>query len=160
MNQYIVSQSSDRTCKVYFTKTNNYKEFSLFHSIKKFEYTPIDTSNTDESSCKRMQLFLSDSVNTFFRRLTWTPDGLLLITPCGVYPNSDQPKNTTFIWSRNDFSKYVTYFSISKQNFNLEVKGRLLIYLVDLNLALLSDVVQHSSIYVKMKREKVIPNHG
>jgi chromatin assembly factor 1 subunit B len=55
---------------------------------------------------RSMKIYHDETVLTFFRRLTFTPDGALLITPTGMYRNSnnnsvDTPVNVTFIYARN-----------------------------------------------------------
>lgn len=54
---------------------------------------------------KRMRLFHDDTLQTFFRRLSFTPDGKLLLTPAGVtdYDGCTRPLNTTYVFSRYGF---------------------------------------------------------
>jgi len=54
--------------------------------------TPADGSSSSSSSTsaakkadKKANLFCDETVPTFFRRLTWTPDGAFLIAPTGMY---------------------------------------------------------------------------
>ena len=59
------------------------------------------------SKLKKLRIFLPDTIGTFFRRLCWSPDGLLLFTPCALYQESpdDLLTNTTYVWSRHDLTK-------------------------------------------------------
>lgn len=52
-----------------------------------------------------MRLFHDDTLQTFFRRLSFTPDGKLLLTPAGVtdYDGCTRPINTTYAFSRYGF---------------------------------------------------------
>jgi chromatin assembly factor 1 subunit B len=50
--------------------------------------------------------FLDETVPSFFRRLSWTPDGSLLLTPTGAMPGI----STTFAFSRNNFSEPIAHF--------------------------------------------------
>lgn len=52
-----------------------------------------------------MRFFHDDTLQTFFRRLCFTPDGKLLLTPAGVadYDGCTHPLNTTYVFSRYGF---------------------------------------------------------
>lgn len=72
---------------------------------------------------KYFRLYCEEVVNTFFRRLTFTPDGGLLLTPAGQYQDSiidmiqnkeknssnsniNSPmKNTVYLFARNRLDK-------------------------------------------------------
>lgn len=47
-------------------------------------------------------LFHDESLNTFFRRLAWSPEGSLLAVPAGVHREyaGQQPQHATFIYAR------------------------------------------------------------
>lgn len=47
-------------------------------------------------------LFHDESLNTFFRRLAWSPEGSLLAVPAGVYREyaGQQPQHATYIYAR------------------------------------------------------------
>lgn len=53
----------------------------------------------------RLRLFHDDTLQTFFRRLCFTPDGKLLLTPAGVAEKDDaaQSLHTTYVFSRHAF---------------------------------------------------------
>ena len=69
---------------------------------------------------KSYKLFHDDTLKTFCRRLTFSPDGLLLFTPCGNLEMSteedentlkrEKKLNTTFAFSRNQLSKPAAYY--------------------------------------------------
>ncbi|XP_049546922.1 chromatin assembly factor 1 subunit B [Anopheles darlingi] len=52
---------------------------------------------------KTIRLFHDDTLQTFFRRLSFSPDGNLIVTPSGVAEIEGVPKplNTTYIYTRN-----------------------------------------------------------
>ena len=57
---------------------------------------------------KPVHLFHDDTIKTFFRRLTFTPDGELLIVPTGIIEQHDvgeKPLNSTVIFKRSSFTK-------------------------------------------------------
>uniref|UniRef100_A0A1B6D4T7 CAF1B/HIR1 beta-propeller domain-containing protein n=1 Tax=Clastoptera arizonana TaxID=38151 RepID=A0A1B6D4T7_9HEMI len=65
---------------------------------------------------KPTHLFHDDTIKTFFRRLTFSPDGELLIVPSGLI---EQPgknsSNSTLIFSRKCFNKPVVYLPSMNQ---------------------------------------------
>lgn len=56
---------------------------------------------------RSIRLYHDGTLQTFFRRLCFTPDGKLLLTPAGVtdYDGVLKPTNTTYGYSRYDLSK-------------------------------------------------------
>lgn len=56
---------------------------------------------------RSMRLYHDGTLQTFFRRLCFTPDGKLLLTPAGVtdYDGVLKPTNTSYGYSRYDLSK-------------------------------------------------------
>lgn len=56
---------------------------------------------------KSMRLYQDGTLQTFFRRLCFTPDGKLLLTPSGItdYDGVVKPINTSYGFSRHDLSK-------------------------------------------------------
>lgn len=53
-------------------------------------------------------VYLDENVPSFFRRPAWTPDGSLLVTPCGSLRTaasaSTQPRPTTYVFQRGQFA--------------------------------------------------------
>lgn len=61
-----------------------------------------------DSEAKPAHLFHDDTIKTFFRRLTFTPDGELLIVPTGIIERHEVGEkllNSTLIFKRNSFTK-------------------------------------------------------
>lgn len=122
----LATHSSDRACRVYNSNTKKmiaktYKAClnlpNQGKSKKKVE--PKDAEKADGSSekaesgptaateDKMVRLFHDDTFKGFFRRLSWSPDGELLLAPCGVVESETDSKIThcTYVFSRTDFTK-------------------------------------------------------
>lgn len=69
-NQYVATISSDRILRVF-----NVNTFKVHRRINKSTY-PVDESSPFFN--KTIRLFHDDTLQTFFRRLTFTPDGELM----------------------------------------------------------------------------------
>jgi hypothetical protein len=61
-------------------------------------------TDAQQQQAKPLQsaLFHDESLNTFFRRLAWSPEGSLLAVPAGVYREfaGQQPQHATYIYAR------------------------------------------------------------
>ncbi|KAF9115949.1 hypothetical protein BGX27_005641 [Mortierella sp. AM989] len=84
-----------------------------------------DTSKPTKSSPKTFRLYHDETLTSFFRRLSFTPDGSMLITPAGQYKvvaqkpanlkeedtqsttqsPEQETRNTVYVYARRDFSK-------------------------------------------------------
>ncbi|CAI5760069.1 unnamed protein product [Candida verbasci] len=84
IDEFIVSQSADRS-------VNIYKDFQLYAKFQKFN---------------NLNLYHSETLQSFFRRLCFSPDGSLLLTPAGL-ENTDNEKesNVVYIYSRGSLGK-------------------------------------------------------
>ncbi|XP_018645874.1 chromatin assembly factor I P60 subunit,putative [Schistosoma mansoni] len=84
---YVASLSSDRACRIYRAGTKN----CLAHVSK----------------AGKQRLFQDDSWKSFFRRLTFSPDGLLLVCPSGNLEDATFAglTNSTIISSTNGFEQ-------------------------------------------------------
>lgn len=75
--------------------------------------TPADHPIKD----KTVRLFYDDTFKSYFRRLTFSIDGLLLIVPSGIIEPSETTErmsNTTLVFSRYNLKEYVyLYYHIS-----------------------------------------------
>lgn len=82
---------------------------------------------TNRSQPKSFRLYHDETLTSFFRRLTFTPDGAMLLTPSGQYkapahkstaakeddaapgqpiPLDLETRNTAYIYARRNFNKY------------------------------------------------------
>ena len=70
---------------------------------------------------KPYKLFHDDTLKTFCRRLSFSPDGLILFTPCGLLElnegsgenetkTTEKKINATFAFTRNQFSRPAAYY--------------------------------------------------
>jgi len=103
LNQFIVTASADRSCRIY--KKNNNKMNKL--TFAKSSYILKKREITENNVTTNQQLFADEAVMTFFRRPSWSPDGNFLYLPCGVSPTlSPQPEHyCTYVYTRNDLKK-------------------------------------------------------
>lgn len=54
---------------------------------------------------KPAKLFHNDTLKTFFRRLTFSPHGEVLIAPCGVVENENKNQDMSYLFARGAFNK-------------------------------------------------------
>ncbi|XP_065369574.1 chromatin assembly factor 1 subunit B [Calliphora vicina] len=96
-NQYIATLSTDRYLRIFDIQSKK-----VLYRVSKGTL-PVPEDNNLHG--KRMRLFHDDTLQTFFRRLCFTPDGKLLLTPAGVtdYEGCTRPLNTTYAFSRYGF---------------------------------------------------------
>ena len=155
VGKFIVSQSSDRTCRVYQpTKQKRKDKLNYFcsHVLKFREYqtnaaelsnslnpsepppnadlsSPLNLQNIQENPAdpkkisegesvqkdsSRHRLFLGDTLNSFFRRCGWSPDGSIFIAPSGVFRSSpSSPASadvfTSYVWFRSSSTKFTKF---------------------------------------------------
>lgn len=106
-NQYVATLSSDGKCRVYCWRSKK-----LIVSIGRGR-PPCSPPNM-----KPARLFHDDTLKTFFRRLSWSPGGLLLATPSGILEQTEsngKPKNTTWLFPRRHLSCPVLYYPSHNQ---------------------------------------------
>nr|ADK27788.1 RT06283p [Drosophila melanogaster] len=98
-NQYIATMSTDRQMRIFDANTKR-----VLHRVSKC-VPPVKEDH--EMHGKSMRLYQDGTLQTFFRRLCFTPDGKLLLTPSGItdYDGVVKPINTSYGFSRHDLSK-------------------------------------------------------
>lgn len=109
LTKFAASLSSDRSCRIYVnkpqakTKATEKMNYVCQHVITKVEPQMLD----DDSKSAKNHLFHDETLPSFFRRLSWSPDGSVLLVPAGSYKISPalEPVNTAYIFSRNDLSR-------------------------------------------------------
>lgn len=76
----------------------------VLHRVSKCEFPVKEGHELHEKS---IRLYHDGTLQTFFRRLCFTPDGKLLLTPAGItdYDGVMKPINTTYGFSRYDLSR-------------------------------------------------------
>lgn len=94
LNQYLATLSTDRYFRVFDINTKKVISRNSKCLLPVPESSPLHG--------KTVRLFHDDTLQTFFRRLAFSPDGQLIITPSGVaeIEGASKPLNTTYIYSR------------------------------------------------------------
>lgn len=123
LNSLLVTESSDRSARIY-KKNKNGNRMHCAHHLRarvtdqlaapsKSNAMQVDANATDEANSSHQpkhfqhKYFLDDSVPTFFRRPTWSPEGQLLLLPCGQFVQSPQqttPTNATWVFTRGNLT--------------------------------------------------------
>ncbi|XP_037949975.1 chromatin assembly factor 1 subunit B-like [Teleopsis dalmanni] len=93
-NQYIATLSTDRHLRIFDIQTKK-----VIHRISKGLLPALEGHELYE---RRIRYFHDDTLQTFFRRLCFTPDGKFLLTPSGItdYDGVVRPINTLYVFSR------------------------------------------------------------
>ncbi|KAK5861105.1 hypothetical protein PBY51_022525 [Eleginops maclovinus] len=99
LGQYVATLSCDRVMRVYSTHTKK-KAFS----ISKMSCGPLA-----EGEVKQHRMFHDDSMRSFFRRLSFTPDGSFLLAPAGCVEVGENIINTTYIFSRKSLKRPIAH---------------------------------------------------
>ncbi|KAM6222354.1 chromatin assembly factor 1 subunit B [Rhynchocyon petersi] len=99
LGQYIATLSCDRVLRVYSTQ----KKRVAFNVSKML--SGIGT----EGEARSYRMFHDDSMKSFFRRLSFTPDGSLLLTPAGCVESGENVTNTTYVFSRRNLKRPIAH---------------------------------------------------
>ncbi|XP_067128259.1 chromatin assembly factor 1 subunit B isoform X1 [Centruroides vittatus] len=101
VHQYIATISSDRAMRIY-----NLNNKRVMHKVQK----TVIPSEKNKGSNKSTRMFYDDTLKSFCRRLTFSPDGELLIVPSGIVEQDDGKFiNTTYVFSRLSLNKPVMH---------------------------------------------------
>uniref|UniRef100_A0A182RQU6 CAF1B/HIR1 beta-propeller domain-containing protein n=1 Tax=Anopheles funestus TaxID=62324 RepID=A0A182RQU6_ANOFN len=94
-NKYLATLSTDRTFRVFDVQTKRV--------VSRCNKCVLPVPSAHPLREKSIRLFHDDTLQTFFRRLCFSPDGNLIVTPSGVAEIEGVPKplNTTYIFTRN-----------------------------------------------------------
>ncbi|KAL6485056.1 hypothetical protein MHYP_G00071010 [Metynnis hypsauchen] len=99
LGQYISTLSCDRVMRVYST-----------HAKKKaYSVSKMTSGSAVEGEVKNYRMFHDDSMRSFFRRLTFTPDGSFLLAPAGCVEAGENVTNTTYVFSRKSFKRPIAH---------------------------------------------------
>ncbi|XP_078036753.1 chromatin assembly factor 1, p105 subunit [Augochlora pura] len=96
-NQYICTISTDRICRLFDIITKKI--------VQKVYKAKIPTPPNYPLKDKRVRLFYDDTFKSFFRRLTFSLDGQLIIVPSGIIEpleTAERIANATVVFSRHD----------------------------------------------------------
>ncbi|XP_039456488.1 chromatin assembly factor 1 subunit B isoform X2 [Oreochromis aureus] len=97
--QYIATLSCDRVLRVYGTHTKK----------KAFSISKMSSGPLAEGEVKQYRMFHDDSMRSFFRRLSFTPDGSFLLAPAGCVEIGENIMNTTYIFSRKGLKRPIAH---------------------------------------------------
>lgn len=121
--QFVVTQSADRTCKVYAlrplaaSKRKSLKSNFLACVASKEFYCNatmskrVVGSSVPDGHPQRHALFHDESMPSFFRRPSWSPDGSFIMIPAGIYkdaPNASE-QNTAYLYARGKWASPVAH---------------------------------------------------
>ncbi|OXU30243.1 hypothetical protein TSAR_008813 [Trichomalopsis sarcophagae] len=101
-NKFIATISSDRICRLI--------DVTAKRTVQRVSKSKIPTPAGHPLEGKVVRLFYDDTFKSFFRRLTFTPDGSLLIVPSGIIEpqeSTDKVTNCTVIFSRHNLKEPV-----------------------------------------------------
>ncbi|KAI3495432.1 hypothetical protein L1887_37772 [Cichorium endivia] len=108
LNKYAASLSSDRTCRIYVKKSQNKTKGSeKLNYVCQHVLAKVEPQVVEEVKSAKHHLFHDETLPSFFRRLSWSPDGSFLLVPAGSYKlsSTSEPVNTAYILSRKDLSR-------------------------------------------------------
>lgn len=100
-NQFMAAISSSRTLRIF-----NYDDRRLLYAKRR-----MDINGELEAS------FCDDTVQTFCRRLEFSPDGQFLIAPTSCLPGgvNKKPTNAALVFKRGSFNKVSHYYVTGKE---------------------------------------------
>ncbi|XP_070771086.1 chromatin assembly factor 1 subunit B [Enoplosus armatus] len=99
LGQYVATLSCDRVMRVYSTHTKK----------KAFCISKMSSGPLAEGEVKQYRMFHDDSMRSFFRRLSFTPDGSFLLAPAGCVEIGENIINTTYIFSRKGLKRPIAH---------------------------------------------------
>uniref|UniRef100_H3D8V4 Chromatin assembly factor 1 subunit B n=1 Tax=Tetraodon nigroviridis TaxID=99883 RepID=H3D8V4_TETNG len=99
LGQYVATLSCDRVMRVYSTQTKK----------KAFCISKMSSGPLAEGEVKQYRMFHDDSMRSFFRRLSFTPDGSFLLVPAGCVEIGENIINTTYIFSRKAMKRPIAH---------------------------------------------------
>ena len=93
LESWLVSQGSDRCVFIYQygVKSNT---FQLKLKMK-------------HSKLEKNRMYHDETLLSFFRRPSFSPDGALLATPTGLYLENEETKHCVYLYSRGSLCKLV-----------------------------------------------------
>lgn len=97
-SDYLATLSSDRTCRI-FNETGKNVKFRISKGT-------LNLPENHPLHGQVLRYYHDDTLKSFFRRLTFSPDGNLLITPAGCLEiGENKNQYTTYIYSINNLSQ-------------------------------------------------------
>ncbi|XP_048049761.1 chromatin assembly factor 1 subunit B [Megalobrama amblycephala] len=99
LGQYISTLSCDRVMRVY----------SVHNRRKAYSVSKMTSAAAADGEVKNYRMFHDDSMRSFFRRLTFTPDGSFLLAPAGCVEAGENVTNTTYVFSRRSLKRPIAH---------------------------------------------------
>ncbi|VDI38219.1 chromatin assembly factor 1 subunit B [Mytilus galloprovincialis] len=106
-NEFVATLSTDRSLRIF-----NLSNDKCLHTVSKMSLPQPATQSSDSPSeikPKSFKMFHDDTMRSFFRRLTFTQDGEILIVPAGCIECGDKLINSTYMFSRQLLTKPSVY---------------------------------------------------
>ncbi|KAF3685916.1 Chromatin assembly factor 1 subunit FAS2 -like protein [Capsicum annuum] len=97
LSKYTASLSSDRSCRIYSNKPSKTKGVQKLNFVCQHVIMKVEPQPPDESKPTKNHLFFDETLPSFFRRLSWSPDGSFLLVPAErthFIPSSSQRSDT------------------------------------------------------------------
>jgi chromatin assembly factor 1 subunit B len=95
LNKFFATLSTDRFLRFFDVQTKK--------NLQRINKTTLPVGKEHPLYEKSVRLFHDDTLQTFFRRLTFSPDGSVIVVPSGVAEvegASGKPVNTTYVFTR------------------------------------------------------------
>uniref|UniRef100_A0A3P8ZJ99 Chromatin assembly factor 1 subunit B n=1 Tax=Esox lucius TaxID=8010 RepID=A0A3P8ZJ99_ESOLU len=99
LGQYVATLSCDRVMRVYSTQSRK----------KAYGVSKMSSGSAAEGEVKQYRMFHDDSMRSFFRRLSFTPDGSFLLAPAGCVEAGETVTNTTYVFSRKNLKRPIAH---------------------------------------------------
>ncbi|XP_076297642.1 chromatin assembly factor 1, p105 subunit [Lasioglossum baleicum] len=98
-NQYICTISTDRMCRLFDINTKK--------TVQRVYKAKIPTPPDHPLKDKTVRLFYDDTFKSFFRRLTFSLDGQLILVPSGIIDplETTEISNATIVFSRHNLKE-------------------------------------------------------
>ncbi|ANZ73920.1 BA75_00259T0 [Komagataella pastoris] len=103
-NEFVVSQSADRTICVNRVTTSTTGEISVKNMAK---LSRLELRNSGDGNKRTIALYHNETLQSFFRRMAFSPDGNILATPAGIFKSSDDSpeSHTVYLYGRGSLSQ-------------------------------------------------------
>lgn len=112
LNEYILSQSADKSVNVYKLKYTPELNARHVYKVTRVEVASGKLSQLPKCDVKPQTLYYPETLQSFFRRLSFSPDGNIAVTPLGVYnqgDDDDKAMNSVYIYSRRNLNKPIVH---------------------------------------------------
>ncbi|XP_062599442.1 chromatin assembly factor 1 subunit B-like [Saccostrea cucullata] len=106
LNEYIATMSTDRSCRIF-----NLSSKSCVYNVSKMSLpVPKNSEGNPDVKPKSFRMFHDDTMRSFFRRLSFSPDGEILIVPAGCMEMGENKIiNSTYLLPRSCLNKPAAY---------------------------------------------------